>query len=82
MGRGDDIAIVDANFPATALTTRLVRMDGASAVSLLGAILELLPIVNFESDPVRTMRVVADLIAGDCSAIESRFIDQKLQYSY
>ena len=29
MGHGDELAVVDAHFPATSLARRLVRLDGA-----------------------------------------------------
>jgi L-fucose mutarotase len=60
MGHGDDIAIVDANFPADALANRLVRMDGHSATTVLEAILKLLPVDDFRDDPIRSMAVVGD----------------------
>ena len=31
MGHGDELAIVDANFPAASSGPRLVRLDGVSA---------------------------------------------------
>jgi L-fucose mutarotase len=58
MGHGDDIAIVDANFPADARASRLVRMDGHSATTVLEAILTLLPVDDFRDDPIRSMAVV------------------------
>ena len=60
MGHGDDIAIVDGNFPADAMAARLVRMDGHSATDVLRAVLTLLPVDDFRNDPVRSMAVVGD----------------------
>jgi len=60
MGHGDDIAIVDANFPAHALANRLVRLDGHSATKVLEAILKVLPVDDFRDDPIRSMAVVGD----------------------
>jgi L-fucose mutarotase len=60
MGHGDDIAIVDANFPADSLATRLIRMDGHSATVVLEAILKLLPVDDFLDDPIRSMAVVGN----------------------
>ena len=59
MGHGDEIAIVDANFPGTAMDTRLVRLDGHSATDVLEAVLTLLPLDDFE-DAVFAMAVVGD----------------------
>ncbi len=47
MGHGDEIAIVDANYPADTDARRLVRMDGHSAPRLVDAILSLMPLDNF-----------------------------------
>ena len=44
MGHGDEIAIVDANYPADAAGPALVRMDGISATDVLDAILTLMPL--------------------------------------
>ena len=60
MGHGDEIALVDANFPAAALAARLVRIPGASTPAVLGAVLALLPIDDFVPEPAWTMEVVGD----------------------
>ena len=57
-GHGDRIAIVDANFPATAIARRLIPLHGASATAVLGAVLSVLPVDDFEPDPVAVMAVV------------------------
>lgn len=57
MGHGDEIAIVDANFPADANAARLVRMDGVSATAVAAAVLEVLPLDNFELDAAFRMIV-------------------------
>jgi L-fucose mutarotase len=44
MGHGDEIAIVDGNYPAAADAKRLIRMDGHDAPRLLGAILSVMPV--------------------------------------
>lgn len=58
MGHGDDIAIVDANFPATSSAKRLVRMDGASAPRVVRAILSVLPLDTFVPSAAFRMAVV------------------------
>ncbi|MBS7697250.1 MULTISPECIES: RbsD/FucU domain-containing protein [unclassified Chelatococcus] len=65
MGHGDDIAIVDANFPAEAVARatasgRLVRLPELNLARAVRAVLSLLPIDDFVSDPVRRMEVVGD----------------------
>ncbi len=47
MGHGDDIAIVDANFPAAANAERLFRVDGVDAVRVVEAIARLMPLDDF-----------------------------------
>jgi L-fucose mutarotase len=44
MGHGDEIAIVDGNYPAATDARRLIRMDGHDAPRLLDAILSVLPV--------------------------------------
>ncbi len=58
MGHGDEVVLADANFPAVATGRRLVRLDGVDVVRTLDAVLRLLPVDDFESDPVIAMRPV------------------------
>jgi L-fucose mutarotase len=60
MGHGDTIVIVDANFPAAAVARRLILLPGTDAPALLDAILSLLPIDDFEDDPITVMQVIGD----------------------
>jgi L-fucose mutarotase len=65
MGHGDDLALVDANHPAetiAAATTsgKLVRLPGLTMERAARAILSVLPIDDFEPQPVRRMQVVGD----------------------
>src|SRR4051794_12837876 len=60
MGHGDELAIVDANFPAAAVAQRLVRLDGVDAPRALGAVLSVLPLDSFVETPVAVMAVVGD----------------------
>ena len=55
MGHGDELAIVDANFPATSNARRLIRADGVSATDLVRAVVTLLPLDDFE--PVAAFRM-------------------------
>ncbi|MBZ9937108.1 ribose ABC transporter [Mesorhizobium sp. BR1-1-16] len=50
MGHGDEIVIVDANFPALAMAKRLIRMDGHDAVRVADAVLSLMPLDRFAPD--------------------------------
>jgi L-fucose mutarotase len=55
---GDRIAIVDANFPAASIARRLIPLHGANAMAALVAVLSVLPVDEFEPDPVVVMQVV------------------------
>ncbi len=61
MGHGDEITIVDANFPAVAMAKRLIRMDGHDAVRVADAVLSLMPLDRFAPDETAIrMEVVGD----------------------
>lgn len=47
MGHGDEIALVDGNYPAFEHARRLIRADGLPLVPLLDAILQVLPVDDF-----------------------------------
>jgi len=49
MGHGDEIAVVDANYPAETHGKRVVRMDGHTASAILEAVLSLLPLDGGEA---------------------------------
>lgn len=59
MGHGDEILIVNANFPAASNARRLVRCDGSSAVQVLEAILRFLPLDTFVQAPATLMEVAS-----------------------
>jgi len=65
MGHGDDLALVDANYPAetSARATssgRIIRLPGLTMARAARAILSLLPLDDFVPDPIRRMQVVGD----------------------
>ena len=68
MGHGDELAIVDANFPAARVAqqggARLVQLAGATAPQVLKAVLQVLPLDDFVPEAAWTMQVV-----GDASAV-------------
>ena len=58
MGHGDEIAIVDANYPAESAGPEVIRADGLSATDLLDAVLTLLPLDTFVEEAAFGMAVV------------------------
>jgi len=64
MGHGDEIAIVDGNYPADTDAKRLVRMDGHSATDLLDAILSVMPL---------------DEMVPECAFRPAAYLDPKRQ---
>ena len=60
MGNGDELAVVDANFPAVTNAKRLVRLDGVSSPRALEAVLSLMPLDDFVDAPVAAIQVVGD----------------------
>lgn len=60
MGHGDEIAIVDANFPGDSSGPELVRLDGLSASDVLDAVLTLMPLDTFVDEQAIGMAVVGE----------------------
>lgn len=60
MGHGDEIALVDSNFPAESIGPECIRADGSSATEILKAVLEVLPLDTFVPHPALCMQVVDD----------------------
>lgn len=67
MGHGDEIALVDGNYPAQNDARRLVRADGHGILALLDAILQVLPLdtatpnaifrASLNNDPTQTAEI-------------------------
>ena len=47
MGHGDELAIVDGNYPADAHGKRVVRADGHGLIDIMEAVLAVLPVDDF-----------------------------------
>jgi len=58
MGHGDEIALVDGNFPAASMAKRLVRLDGHDMPGLLEAVLEFFPLDAYVDKAAAIMAVV------------------------
>lgn len=59
MGHGDEIAIVDANFPAASLARRLVPMRGVGTADVITATLTVLPLDDALPHAAAIMRVAS-----------------------
>ncbi len=70
MGHGDEIVIVDTNFPAYSVGALVIHMPGLEAPRVLQAILSLMPLDTFVDSPAATMRPID---AKDASAIFQLF---------
>ena len=60
MGHGDEIVVVDANFPADSMAQRLVRLDGLPVTAVTDAILSVMPLDDFVPEATWRMEVVGD----------------------
>jgi len=63
MGHGDDLVIVDTNFPAESIARqtslgRLLRIDNVSAAEAAAAVLSVYPLDTFVDDAAARMEVV------------------------
>jgi L-fucose mutarotase len=64
MGHGDELAIVDAHFPAARVAAQhgacLVRLPGADLPAVVRAVLHLMPLDAHGSPPAHTMQVIGE----------------------
>jgi L-fucose mutarotase len=60
MGHTDEIALVDGNYPALEHARRLVRADGHDLLSVLDAILQVLPVDDFTPEAIFRASVMGD----------------------
>ena len=60
MGHGDEIAIVDGNYPAEGAGPEVVRLDGLPATRVLDAVLSVMPLDDFVPEACWRMEVVGD----------------------
>lgn len=76
MGHGDDMAVVDANFPAARVAREagaaLIRVPGQDSAQVLQAVLSVLPLDTFEPACAWSMQVVGDASAVPAPVLEFR----------
>ncbi|HLW93102.1 MAG TPA: RbsD/FucU domain-containing protein [Roseiarcus sp.] len=58
MGHGDELTIVDGNYPANSAGPETVRLDAANATMALDAILSVMPLDDFVPEACWTMNPV------------------------
>lgn len=63
MGHGDEIVLVDANFPAEFMGPLVLRADGIAVTDMLDAVLTLLPLDQFVDETAIGMQVVGEPLA-------------------
>lgn len=65
MGHGDEIAIVDGNYPAHEHARRLLRADGHDVLAVLDAVLAVLPVDDFVDKAIFRASVMGDPARAD-----------------
>ena len=58
MGHGDELALVDRNYPAFSMDRTVLRLDGVDNRAAATAILEHFPLDTFVEEPILRMEVV------------------------
>lgn len=65
MGHGDEIAIVDGNYPALEHGRRIIRADGLDLIPVLDAVLQVLPVDDFVPQAIFRSSVKGDPALSD-----------------
>lgn len=66
MGHGDDLVIVDRNYPSYSTNARVLPLPGVDVPTITRSVLKLMPLDTFVDEPVMHMQVVG----GDGSLVE------------
>ena len=78
MVHGDEVVLADANFPAEASARHLVRLDGVPLIPVLRAVLSVLPVDDFEPDPLASMAQVDDPAAVPEAVADMQAVVRKM----
>jgi L-fucose mutarotase len=73
MGHGDELAVVDRNFPAGSVARRLIRLDAVSLNAAASAIFSVFPVDTFVDKPLVRMEVVGN--PTQVTAVQQEFLD-------
>jgi L-fucose mutarotase len=73
MGHGDEVAVVDRNYPATSTARRLARLDGADVCTAGRAVLTVFPLDTFVDQPLIRMAVVG--APAEIPDVQKEFLD-------
>ena len=65
MGHGDEIAMVDGNYPALEHGRRVIRADGLDLIPVLDAVLQVLPVDDFVPEAIFRSSVKGDPALSD-----------------
>lgn len=74
MGHGDELALVDRNFPAASVCSRPIWMTGVDIATASAAILSVFPLDTFVAEPVLRMEVVGD--PESVPAVQEEFLER------
>ncbi len=85
MGHGDQLALVDRNFPAVSSGRPVVRLGEISILRAAEAILSVLPLDSFQPHPLERMEVEDDparttAVQDELLALASRVEGRDLEY--
>ncbi|EEY08041.1 hypothetical protein B989_01574 [Brucella sp. 56/94] len=80
MGHGDDLVIVDANYPAQAAGVPVLDFPGISATQVAEAVLSLLPLDDFVDRPAAVMQAPNEMpaIFKEFEAVIEKAEDRKI----
>jgi L-fucose mutarotase len=73
LGHGDELAIVDRNYPAASTGRRVIRLAGVDVTTAAESIFQLLPVDAFVDEPVIRMEVVG--APDDVPEVQRAFLD-------
>jgi L-fucose mutarotase len=77
LGHGDELAIVDRNYPAESTGQRVVYLRGVDVIKAAEAIFRLLPIDSFVEEPIVRMQVVDE--PDEVPEVQQAFVQEAVR---